>query len=429
VNDIDEELEHDREIVSLIWPPDYSHIKMDLMLEESSLGVFGIFAEGRNRYTENHARLISLLREPFTIVLSNILQHQEIIKLKDMLADENRYLHKELLQLTGDKIIGADFGLKDVMRMVEQVAPLNSPVLLIGETGTGKEIVANSIHYSSQRKNKPFVKVNCGAIPDNLIDSELFGHEKGAFTGAISQKMGRFERAHKGTIFLDEIGELPLHLQVRLLRVLQQQEIERVGGSRPIPVDARIISATHQNLEEMVRNGAFREDLWFRLNVFPVIIPPLRQRLVDIPALVSHFLERKAMDLNIREIPPLAPGCMDKLKDYNWPGNVRELENLVERSLILHQMMGGESLLDFDSLIRTSTSAHTDRSTLQKGDIDFRPLEQVMAEYIEKALYHAKGKVEGINGAAKLLGLHPSTLRGRMKKLGITYGRNSQYSE
>ena len=255
------------------------------------------------------------------------------------MSDDNRYLQKEMMYLTGDTIIGARFGLKEVMRMVEHVAPTNSPVMIIGETGTGKEVIANAIHLSSKRKGSAFVKINCGAIPDSLIDSELFGHEKGAFTGAISQKKGRFERAHNGTIFLDEVGELPLQAQVRLLRVLQQHEIERVGGSQTIPVDVRIITATHKNLEEMVRIGQFREDLWFRLNVFPIIIPPLHQRTIDIPALVDYFLEQKSMDMKIRKLPSLAPGAIEKLLTYDWPGNVRELEYLVERTLILNQMM------------------------------------------------------------------------------------------
>ena len=217
-----------------------------------------------------------------------------------MLADDNRYLYDELRSVSGDEIIGSDFGLKTVMEMVRQVAPLDSPVLLLGETGTGKEVIANAIHYSSPRKDGPFIKVNCGAIPETLLDSELFGHEKGAFTGAISQKRGRFERADKGTIFLDEIGELPLQAQVRLLSVLQTREIERVGGTSPIPVDIRIISATHRDLEEMIASRRFREDLWFRLNVFPITIPPLRQRREDIPALLHHLMERKSRELSSR---------------------------------------------------------------------------------------------------------------------------------
>jgi transcriptional regulator with PAS, ATPase and Fis domain len=251
-----------------------------------------------------------------------------------MLADDNRFLNRQIMEMTGDTIIGADFGLRDVMKMVHQVAPLSSPVLLMGETGSGKEVIANAIHISSIRGNNPYIRVNCGAIPEGLIDSELFGHEKGAFTGAISEKKGRFERAHTGTIFLDEVGELPPAAQVRLLRVLQQREIERVGGTELIPVDVRIISAIHQNLERMVRAGEFREDLWFRLNVFPIMIPPLRQRIDDIPALVHHFMERKARALKIWEVPTVPQEEIERLQAHHWPGNVRELENVVERALI-----------------------------------------------------------------------------------------------
>jgi len=371
-----------------------------------------------------HAHLISLLHEPFAISISNILQHQEILRLKDMLADDNRYLHQQMHQMTGDTIIGADFGLKDVMEMVRQVAPLNSPVLLMGETGAGKEVIANAIHFASQRKNNPYITVNCGAIPENLIDSELFGHEKGAFTGALSRKRGRFERAHGGTIFLDEVGELPPAAQVRLLRVLQQHEIERVGGTESIPVDVRLISATHQNLPEMVSRGTFREDLWFRLNVFPIMIPPLRQRTEDIPALVNHFIEKKSRELKISERPSLVREGLEQLQGYHWPGNVRELENLVERELILNQMSNTKSRLRFGPL-----SAAPDlwkKEIAGKPDTVNRPLEEMIARHIQKALEQTGGKVEGEKGAARLLGLHPSTLRGRMKKLRIPYGRKVQ---
>jgi transcriptional regulator with GAF, ATPase, and Fis domain len=395
---------------------------MNLELEEERLGVFGIFTEGKYQYNQTHARLISLLHEPFAVAVSNILQHQEILRLKDMLADDNRYLSRQMMKMTGDTIIGANFALKEVMKMVAHISPLNSPVLLMGETGVGKEVIANAIHHFSQRKNNSFIKVNSGAIPENLIDSELFGHEKGAFTGAISKKRGRFERAHNGTIFLDEIGELPLPAQVRLLRVLQDHEVERVGGTESIPVNVRIISATHRNLEQMVRDGKFREDLWFRLNVFPIIIPPLRQRIVDIPALVNHFLERKSKELKLRNLPTLAPGTMEKLQAYEWPGNVRELENLIERELILNQMVHGGGKLTFDLLFKRSNSPAADIKEWEKKEA-FHSLDEVIETHIQKALNHTKGKVEGKTGAARLLGIHPSTLRGKMRKLGIPHGR------
>jgi transcriptional regulator with GAF, ATPase, and Fis domain len=396
---------------------------MDLILDDRRLGRLGLFAKGKNRYTDLHAHLVSLLHEPFAIAFSNMLQHREVLRLKDMLVDDNRYLHQEMLKMTGDTVVGANFGLTGVMEMVSRVAPLDSPVLLMGETGVGKELIANAIHSSSKRKNSPYIKVNCGAIPESLIDSELFGHEKGAFTGAISRKRGRFERAHNGTIFLDEIGELPLAAQVRLLRVLQEHEIERVGGTESILVDVRLISATHQNLEEMVRSGQFREDLWFRINVFPIMIPPLRQRTEDIPALVTHFIERKSSQMKIRKRPSLAQGALDRLLAYHWPGNVRELENLVERELILSQVTDGGDLLRFD--IPSIVAVSKKNEVTEKQDDDIHPLDEIIAAYIQKALARSDGRIEGENGAAQMLGLHPSTLRGRMRKLGIPYGRRN----
>jgi transcriptional regulator with GAF, ATPase, and Fis domain len=401
-----------------------SHITMDLELDEEQLGTFGIFAQGTHQYNETHAHLISLIHAPLAVTISNILKHQEIQRLQEMLADDNRYLQQQMMEMTGDIIIGANFGLKDVMQMVRQVAPLDSPVLLMGETGVGKEVIANAIHHSSQRRGGPCIKVNCGAIAENLIDSELFGHEKGAFTGAVSTKRGRFERAHNGTIFLDEIGELPLQAQVRLLRVLQHHEIERVGGSEPIEVNVRIVSATHRNLEEMIRAGQFREDLWFRLNVFPITIPPLRHRSVDIPALANHFIERKSREMKLRQVPPLAPGALARLQDYEWPGNVRELENIVERALILSQMEIGKGVLTFDTLAGDVTG-HPE-AMVRSTSTAIQPLEILITRHIENALKVTNGKVEGHNGAAQLLGLHPSTLRGRMRKLGIVFGKGRQ---
>ncbi len=392
-----------------------------LQLEGNLIGNLALYADGLNQYTGEHARLLQLLNGPFAIAMSKALEHQEIIRLKDMLADDNRYLNKELWSVSGDEIIGWDFGLRPVMEMVRQVAPLDSPVLLLGETGAGKEVIANAIHYSSPRKDGPFIKVNCGAIPETLLDSELFGHEKGAFTGAVAQKRGRFERADKGTIFLDEIGELPLQAQVKLLYILQKKEIERVGGTSSIPVDIRIISATHRNLEEMIASGRFREDLWFRLNVFPITIPPLRQRKEDIRALVHHFIERKTKELKLKERPVLGHGAIDRLVAYDWPGNVRELENMIERALIRHR--GGA--LSFETLLPVSHSG--DRTPIQDSgrNRDLPPLDEMTVRHIRQVLEMAGGKINGPGGAAQILGLHPNTLRNRMNKLGIPYGRKS----
>ncbi len=392
-----------------------------LKLEGNRIGSLALFADGLNRYNDEHAHLLRLLHDPFAIAMSKALEHQEIIRLKDMLADDNRYLLQELRSASGDEIIGSDFGLKEVMRMVRQVAPLDSPVLLLGETGTGKEVIANAIHYSSPRQDGPFIKVNCGAIPETLLDSELFGHEKGAFTGAINQKRGRFERADKGTIFLDEIGELPAQAQVRLLRVLQTKEIERVGGTTSIPVDVRIISATHRNLEEMVASGRFREDLWFRLNVFPIMIPPLRQRKEDIPALVHHFIDRKSKEVKLTKRPALSPGALNGLMAYDWPGNVRELENVVERALI--QQRNG--LLSLETPLAPQVPGCPEGTREAGRNRTVLSLDELNAQYIRQALEMAGGKINGPTGAAQLLGLHPNTLRKRMNKLGIPYGRKS----
>ena len=328
-----------------------SQVIMYLPIVNKGCGLLVFTTPGWDKYTESHAHLLSMLREPFTIATSNFLKHQELLELKDLLDAENRELSRKLSPSSGEEIVGADLGLKHVMEMVRQVATLDSPVMLLGETGVGKEIIANAIHYSSTRKDKPFVKVNCGAIADGFLDSELFGHEKGSFTGAIALKRGRFERAHTGSIFLDEIGELSPAAQVKLLRVIQQKEIERIGGTASIPVDVRIITATHRNLEEMIYGGRFREDLWFRLNIFPIMIPPLRQRKEDIPALVHHFVAKKSKELKFHSPPPVTLESLEQLTAHRWPGNIRELENLVERALIQHRGLEQDVPLDFEHFV------------------------------------------------------------------------------
>jgi len=394
-----------------------SQLVMRLVIEGKRIGSLTLTTDGLDKYTEAHARLFSLLNEPFAIAFSNALTHQEVLRLKDMLADDNRYLNQELMHMSGDEIVGSDFGLKDAMDMVKSVAPLDSPVLLLGETGVGKGVIASAIHYLSPRRKGPFITVNSGAIPDTLIDSELFGHEKGAFTGAIDQKRGRFERADQGTIFLDEIGELPSHAQIRMLRVLQEKEIERIGGIKPIPVDIRIIAATHRNLQEMIKANQFRADLWFRINVFPIKVPPLRERKEDIPSLVFHFINKKAKQLKLNIIPEVASGAIDRLMNYHWPGNVRELENVVERELILNK---GEPL-SFKVLIHSDKNDV--RPTIAGLPDELLNLDTVEASHIRRILKMTNGIVHGAGGAAALLGINPSTLRSRMKKLGIPYGR------
>lgn len=404
----------------------FSQIVLHLKIDEQKLGVVLAFAKGDNEFNEDHAMLMELLHDPFAVAMANVIRHREVIRLKDLLADDNRYLQQELRYISGDEIIGARYGLKDVMEMVRQVAPLGSHVLLTGETGVGKEVIANAIHYSSQRRESPLVKVNCGAISDNLLDSELFGHERGAFTGAIQNKRGRFERANKGTLFLDEVGELPLAAQVRLLRVLQDGVIERVGGSDPIEVDVRIIAATHRNLPEMVKNGKFREDLLFRLNVFPIYIPPLRERKSDIPALVHYFIDRKLKAFNLQKHPVLEFGTMEKLSSYSWPGNVRELENMVERALIRHQSTKGNAALRFDDLAEENRDYQQIKEKLPDDNKTFLTLDEAIKKHIEAVLRSTNGRIQGEKGAAAVLGVHSNTLRSRMRKLGVVFGRKQK---
>lgn len=405
-------------IAELVKQEGNSDLVLPLRVENELIGMLVLRAKGERRYDQGQAELLLSVADPFALALANALSYRDVLRYRDILLDDNRFLNRELLSQAGDEIIGGNSGLRNVMEMVLQVAPLSNTVLLMGETGTGKEVIANAIHFASSRKDGPFIKVNCGAIPESLIDSELFGHEKGAFTGAVSEKRGRFERANGGTLFLDEIGELPPQAQVRLLRVLQQREIERVGGDKIIPVDVRVIAATHRNLENMVSENRFREDLWFRINVFPVIVPPLRQRKEDVPALTRYFVSLKCRELGIVIAPAIAPGALDRLMSYSWPGNVRELENLVERELI--RFRGGQ--LRFDSLFPSDRGNETQSIT---GITDDSPLnfDEAMALQISKVLKIAKGKVHGPGGAAELLGINPNTLRGRMGKLGILKGK------
>ncbi|MBC2704714.1 sigma-54-dependent Fis family transcriptional regulator [Desulfobacula sp.] len=380
---------------------------------------FGTF--GWDQYNDKDLHLLKLLRTPFTIALSNSKRYYELLELKNLLADDNRYLQDELYKQKNDEIIGHDFGLNTVMQQVYQVAPLSSPVLLLGETGVGKEVLANAIHKLSTRKDGPMIKVNCGAIPETLIDSELFGHEKGAFTGAIERKRGRFERADKGTIFLDEIGELPLEAQIRFLRVLQEKKFEPVGNDRTIKSDIRVIAATHQNLEKMIKEKRFREDLYFRLKVFPIYIPPLRERKMDIPALVQHFILKKYKEMGLKNFPVLANNAIEHLNAYDWPGNVRELENAVERALIIS--LGKP--LRFDDLINPVATSNTEDFKI----LDRSPvlLDELISQHIKNTLNQTKGKVGGTGGAAELMGINPATLRHKMRKLCIPFGRDVDY--
>ena len=330
----------------------------------------------------------------------------EIQVMKDRLEAENIYFRREFkMRHQFENILGQSDGLKYVLYRAEQVAPTNTTVLILGETGTGKELIAAAIHHMSPRKDRPLITVNCAALPANLMESELFGREKGAFTGADTRQIGRFEIANGSTLCLDEIGELPLEMQAKLLRAIQHHEFERLGSSQTIKVDVRIVATTNRNLEEEVRKGRFRQDLYYRLNVFPITVPPLRLRKEDIPLLVQAFVERYARKLG-KQITSISKETMRALQDYPWPGNIRELESIIERAVIL---CPGPTLQLDDKLEALSSPLP---STL-------RTLEEMERKQILNTLSETRWRINGKDGAAAILGLHPSTLRARMHKLGI----------
>jgi DNA-binding NtrC family response regulator len=328
----------------------------------------------------------------------------EIQQLKNQLQEENIYFREEIkLEHNFEEIIGHSEALNDLLLRVQQVAPTDTTILILGETGTGKELIARALHHASPRKDRPLVKVNCAALPTHLIESEVFGHEKGAFTGATTRRIGRFELADKATLFLDEIGELPLELQSKLLRVIQEGEFERLGSSRTLKVDVRVIAATNRNLEVEVRAGRFRQDLYYRLSVYPLSVPPLRERQEDIPLLVRSFAQKFSKKLG-KPIETISQKTLHALQQYDWPGNVRELENMIERAVITTQ----------DRTLRVDVP----QVPMRTMDTE-KSLEDMERDYILHILNKTHWKIEGTHGAALVLGLHPSTLRSRMHKLGI----------
>ncbi len=384
-------------------------------LDDHRYGALGLIAWGEFSQTEAHRQMVESLYVPLSGTISQILAHLEISNQRERLALENKEIRKRLAY----RIIGADSGLRDVMEQVDRIASLNIPVLLTGETGVGKEVVANAIHNRSNRADGPLVSINCGAIPESLVESELFGYEKGAFTGAHTQHRGYFEQADEGTLFMDEIGELSLGTQVKLLRFLQTLELRRIGGNRTISVDVRIVAATNRDIQALVRENRFREDLWYRLNVFPIHIPPLRERKQDIPELADYFAHRQAVEMNLPYVPSFAPEAMDQLRAYDWPGNIRELKNVIERALITCQ---GEPLRfpHLSPRLRNGGSPARCSCSTPEG---FPTLDQMIARHIREGLRLARGRIEGRGGAAELLGIHPSTLRAKMRKLGIRIER------
>lgn len=353
-------------------------------------------------------------------VVENALTYREMQELKEQFSGEKAYLEDEIRTGTNfAQIIGNSVSLRRVLKEVETVAPTDSTVLIYGETGTGKELIARAIHDLNPRRSKPFVKLNCAAIPSGLLESELFGHERGAFTGAIAQRIGRFEVAHGGTIFLDEIGEIPLELQTKLLRVLQEREFERLGSSRTLRTDARLIAATNRDLEAMVSEQKFRSDLFYRLNVFPVLVPPLRERQEDIPLLVRHFTRQFSRRMN-KVIETIPPAAMDAMCRYQWPGNIRELQNVVERAVIISQGpalsvdITGPKVFKAGPRIEKYFPAKSTNHTL------VGVLEETERQHILGALQQSNWVVAGPNGAAVRLGMKRSTLQKRMHRLSIS---------
>ena len=392
---------------------------------EEPRGVLILVAQRGRRFDAPHEAVARALLEPFSAALENDRRLRALAAVREAAQADRAALLSRLgrTEFT-DAIVGAEAGLGPAMERVELVAGLDVPVLVLGETGSGKEVVARAIHSRSRRAAGPFLRVNCGAIPPGLIDSELFGHERGSFTGALAERRGWFERADRGTLFLDEIGELPLEAQVRLLRVLQDHTLERVGGTRPIPVDVRIVAATHRDLHALAAEGRFREDLWYRIAVFPIHLPPLRDRVEDIPALAHHFALRAAARFRAPQRIP-SPDDIALLVSYPWPGNVRELIAVIERAVILGN---GERLEVAKALgAAPPASGAAARSPLgvpPGGGEAFLTLDRAMARHIETALARTRGRIEGRGGAAELLGVNPHTLRARMRKLGVDWRRH-----
>ena len=448
--------EHRRAIAHLLPYKQSTYLIGIMRAGKNNIGHLCLIGKDLRCFTEDHIRKMRLLLGPFTLAMSNMLQFKRTLEFQKKLYAEKSSLEKELRQLRHTPIIGSRGGLHPLMNVVRQLKGQETLVLILGETGTGKELIADTIQKISPRADKPFVKVNCGAIPESLIDSELFGYEKGAFTGATRSHPGRFEQADGGTLFLDEVGELPAQAQVRLLRVLQNGVVERLGGKQSISVDVRIIAATNRNLESMLQKGTFREDLYYRLFVFPLHVPPLRNRTQDLPELVHHFIAKTSARLKIATLPVLDNDSLRHLKSYSWPGNVRELENLVERAVILST--GGtlqlekylpqeqgllleseqtESYLEklIDERIRKAldTSFFRNSGTIESNSVyknkekplnlidvgKIRSMEETIRDSITAALVSSKGRVQGPKGAADLLSLNPSTLRNKMRKFGI----------
>ena len=372
------------------------------------VGVFAAFSRSENGFADSDVAFLEQVARQVAIAVENALNYEKAMADRDKEVEQRLYLEEEIRAEFG-AIVGESPALKTALELVSVVAPTDSSVLVLGETGTGKELIARAIHNLSGRRQRAFVKLNCAAIPLGLLESELFGHEKGAFTGAIAQKTGRFELANKGTLFLDEVGDIPLELQAKLLRVLQEQEFERLGSNHTHKVDVRVIAATHRELASMVRQATFREDLYYRLKVFPINVPPLRQRTEDIPKLAWHFTTLYAQRMNKR-IDEIPPETIDALVRYRWPGNVRELQNFIERAVILSP----------HTVLRAPISELEPFSAQKRSNLSMTGLEEVERDHILRALDASNWVVGGRNGAAARLGMQRTSLAYRMRKLRIS---------
>jgi formate hydrogenlyase transcriptional activator len=388
-----------------------SVVSMPLITHDRALGTLSLASLRDAAFQQGDVDLLVQVAGQVAIAVENAVAFQEIAELRNKLAQEKLYLEDEIRsEMNFEEIVGESPLLRAVLKQVETVAPTDSAVLIQGETGTGKELIARAIHNLSPRREHTFVKVNCAAIPAGLLESELFGHERGAFTGAIAQRMGRFELAHHGTIFLDEVGDIPLELQPKLLRVLQEQEFERLGSVRSIRVDVRLVAATNRDLDEMVAARTFRSDLYYRLRVFPLVMPPLRERQEDIPTLVRYFVQKHARRMN-RTVETIPSETLDLLVRYSWPGNIRELENLIERAVIVSP--GPVLRVPLSELKLPSEPAAGEMLTL----------EAAQREHVLKALEATNWVLAGPSGAAAKLGMKRTTLQSRMQKLGLTRPR------
>jgi formate hydrogenlyase transcriptional activator len=384
-----------------------SIFRLPLRTPSGCLGVLSLASSHFHGSSEQERRLLMLVADQLAMGLENVFLQAELQCLKSEDHEENAYVEEELSSdAVFENIVGRSPALRRLLQQVDVVAPTDSGVLIQGETGTGKELIAQAIHNRSKRRNQPFVKVNCAAIPSGLLESELFGHEKGAFTGAIMRKPGRFEVADKGTLFLDEVGDIPLELQSKLLRVLQEREFERLGSTRTQQVDVRVIAATHRDLRKMVEEGSFRRDLYYRLHVFPLTVPALRDRRDDVPLIVRHFVEKYAERMN-RSIETIPARTMETLVHYSWPGNVRELQNFIERAVILSP--GNTLHAPLEELTLESTHNQSTLSTL----------EEMERQHVIRALKESNWVTGGPKGAAARLGMKRTTLAYRIRKLGI----------